>query len=522
MLLTAFKPILDNSPPPVAKRVRLGIAFASNVGSTWLPISSPVNLIAVSLLDEFDHPVTLFAWTVTAIPVSLLVIAGSWICLMYLFPNVEQETTSRQSVEQEMMLAREQEVQLTTMHRCFLVLAVVAIFGITVLPDRLEFLIGHPACISLSIVVFAFGSGFMSRQEFVQLDWDLLALVGGTNVMAFLVRETGLGASLSAYVVRQEAFTTLPFWGMLAILVCGTLLVSSTVGHTLTGVILLPLVIALGVKLQAAEVTALLLTIAIPLGMAFQHSSFDNVAAQISSRLNRRTGSDSPALQQRDFVLSGGATAVWAAVVLLTLGFTTTVLLYGPPPPVVVAETGTPKTLAPKVVEENIPKEHAQVQWNDKMPDWAAFMKRPDKKAFAVSELEAGMATRAWAASWNHDTQEEANDAAMRDCQKIARKCRLIWPRKEFGGVTEDTKKYPLPVGRSWRDDDANDEQGGEPAGESANHDAGGNPAPASLLSAKHSSGSAARPFLTAHPSHRRDARARMRVSMHVGDLSTA
>merc|ERR1719201_2828662 len=172
----------------------------------------------------------------------------------------------------------------------------------------LEPIVGHGACISLFVVVLTF-SHFMSRDEFLQLDWDLLMLVGGTNVMAFLVRETGLGADLSSKLISSEFFTMLPYWGFLVLLIISTVTISTTVGHTLTGVLLLPLIVALGVKLQAAETTALLCAIAVPFGMGLPQSSFDNSAAWTASRT---LGRKRFILTQRDFRLPGFAVTIIA------------------------------------------------------------------------------------------------------------------------------------------------------------------------------------------------------------------
>merc|ERR1719316_1270443 len=332
-------------------------------------------------------------------------------------------------------------MELSYAHFFFLGVAIVALLGITVLMPVLQPIVGHAACISLLVVVLTFGSGFMSREEFLQLDWDLLMLVGGTNVMAFLVRETGLGADLSSKLVSSEFFTMLPYWGFLVILIVGTVVISTTVGHTLTGVLLLPLIVALGLKLQAAETTALLCAVAVPFGMGLPHSSFDNASAFTESR---KYGRPKVQLTQRDFRLPGIAVTVVAVILLLFLGFGVCVSNYGMPPPVVVSEVSeTPEKLKPKIVTENRPEEASEVSYNKMMGDWKSFEKKPDHKAFAVGKLKKDFKTRPWAASWNHETQEDADKAAMEECERIAGECRLIYPSRQesFGKEAHDLKK---------------------------------------------------------------------------------
>jgi len=466
VLLSALRPLIlpvDGKtalPPSIAKRLLLAVAFCANAGSVWLPISSPVNLITVALLAEFDHDIGLVEWVSVAIPVSTIAILVLWVVMLYLYPNTEDKSAEADSEElpvesprdpatkdfQQALTEKEQAdqedatINLTPAHYFFLFVSVAAILGITIFMPALEPFIGHGACISLLVVVMAFGSGFMSRDEFLQLDWDLLMLVGGTNVMAFLVRETGLGAELSSKLVSSEFFTMLPYWGFLVLLLVSTVVISTTTGHTLTGVLILPLIVAIGLKLQAPETTALLCAIAIPFGMGLPQSSFDNSSAYTESR---KYGRPKVQLTQRDFRIPGIAVTIVAVFLLSFLGFGVCVLNYGLPPPIVVSEVSeTPEKLKPKIVIENRPHEAKQVSYNKLMVGWKTFLEKPDEKAFAVGELKEDLKTRPWAASWNHETQKDANKAALKECERLAGKCRLIYPEQEdaVGEGAEDLR----------------------------------------------------------------------------------
>jgi len=445
-------------PIPIAKRILLGVAFASNAGSTWLPISSPVNLVAMGLLGNFDKRLTSTEWAAFAVPVATLTVLGSWVALMAVFPSSQEDdkkeitrrrgrvaTYTDEEIYENLPFEDQSHEPFTKTQVLFMGLAVVAVLLITAFPPLLERMIGHPAILSLCIVVVVFGSGFMTREEFLQLDWDLLSIVGGTNVMAFLVRDTGLGATLSEVIVNHPYFEYLRFWSMVTLLVIGTLSVSTFLGHTMSGVILLPLIIAVGVKVQAAQTVALICTVAVPFGMGFSHSSFDNVAALTTSM---NLGKDEAVLTRRDFNGAGFLTTLWGAGVLLTLGPWIGEQMFGPPPPLVVAEiSDTPEELKPRVVKESLPHEVEQVKWKkDQLANWNEFLKRPDKKAFAVGTIK-GMQTRGWAATWNHPTQESANRGALEHCENLADKCRLIYPpgNDEKGFDMRDLPKPPVP-----------------------------------------------------------------------------
>eukprot|EP00439_Symbiodinium_sp_Y106_P061057 s4915_g9.t1 len=369
VVLAALKPLLMKRGPgqlevPVIKRLLLGVAFAANAGSILLPISSPVTLITVSLLRDFDHTLSLWSWFFISAPVAVPATVVSWWVLCYLYPaehdeeeavikTVEEglEEIPEPTLSRQVSLSHASEVQMTEGHWFMLVSSCLAVLGMTIFAEALEPVLGHPAILALAVVVMAFGSGFLSRDEFLCLEWDLLAIVGGTNVMALMVRETALAAKGSAIMTEMGLIGGLSFWPFTALVISTLIIFGTFCGHQLAGVIALPLLVALGVKLKAAELFAMLCALSIPLGMGMPSCSFDNMAAQSLSRSLKRKGSE---LFVRDYLLSGSATAVCGAMLTLTLGFGIGCLQHGfPKPPSEVRHERTPEELEPQVVKEN-------------------------------------------------------------------------------------------------------------------------------------------------------------------------
>merc|ERR1719428_1105699 len=87
LMLAAVKPLAasPSCSPEVAKRMVLGIAFAANLGSTWFPISSPLNLITLSTLRQFDHGVELVEWCIISIPASCVILLLTWLLLIAIY-----------------------------------------------------------------------------------------------------------------------------------------------------------------------------------------------------------------------------------------------------------------------------------------------------------------------------------------------------------------------------------------------------------------------------------------------------
>merc|ERR1719498_1973009 len=112
VLVSALRPVItpvdgkDVIPPAVAKRLLLGVAFCANAGSVWLPISSPVNLIVIALLDEFEYKIGLVEWVSVAVPVSTLAVLCLWVILLYAFP-APSDTDEEPAEECHTMTAQE-------------------------------------------------------------------------------------------------------------------------------------------------------------------------------------------------------------------------------------------------------------------------------------------------------------------------------------------------------------------------------------------------------------------------------
>eukprot|EP00930_Biecheleria_cincta_P054276 TRINITY_DN4027_c0_g1_i1.p1 TRINITY_DN4027_c0_g1~~TRINITY_DN4027_c0_g1_i1.p1 ORF type:complete len:716 (+),score=117.70 TRINITY_DN4027_c0_g1_i1:57-2204(+) len=376
VVLAALKPLLtaqgrQQVSVPVAKRLLLGVAFSSNIGSVLLPISSLVNLITVSLLREFDHKLSLLSWVVTALPIAVLATLACWANLMWLYsePNDLQSQESGDPAGGFSCICREPEhtdleqkyevqldddmkdFEMSGFQQVILGATCMLLLGITLFSETLEPIVGHPAILAVGIVVLVFGSGFMSREEFLTLEWDLLAITGGTNVMATIIRETALAALGSKVLSQSGVFEMLPFWPLLALVIVILVPLGALISHSLSGVVLLPLLVALGVKLKAAELVATLCALAIPFGMGTNNASFDNVA---SDTISRSLGRKKVALTQRDFFFAGNFMAMVGPFLVLTVGFGIGYLQHGlPQPPKTVVRERTPEELEPRVAKEN-------------------------------------------------------------------------------------------------------------------------------------------------------------------------
>lgn len=436
LMLAAVRPLAASSTcsPPVAKRIMLGIGFAANLGSMWFPISSPLNLITISILKQFDHSVLMSEWCIISIPVSCLVLFLTWLLLTFLY-SIPSASAEQPSVDESGATPRQSDDSpaLSNTQWFYLFLGILTTILISVFPEPFQGLLGHPAILSLTFIIVVFGSGFLSRDEFKQLDWDLLALVGGTNVMAFLTRETGLAEVLTTRLIESDVpFEVMQFWMLLGILVLLSMVCATLLSHQLTGVVLVPILCAIGVRFQSTELVVTLCALAIPCSMGLPHVSFDTLAAMTTSV---DLSQPAKALVPRDFHRAGNLVTLVGLIVITSMGYPIGMEVYGPPAPMAISQDTeyTPEELKPTG-----PEETHDVSWSERTPNWKAFLKKPDHKAFAVGKMEKDQTTRAWGAAWGHATQEEANKDAMRSCSQVAKNCRIVYP------PSEDKKEVPV------------------------------------------------------------------------------
>merc|ERR1719313_2462757 len=189
-----------------------------------------------------------------AIPVSCLIMLFTWLLLTVLYRTPSASAQQQPNEEGVDVSQNVDSPALSGTQWFYLLLSILATILISVFPEPFHDLLGHAAILALAFIIVIFGSGFLTREEFKQLDWDLLVLVGGTNVMAFLTRETGLAEVLTARLIESDVpFEAMQFWMLLGILLLLSMICATLLSHVLTGVVLVPILCAIGVRFQSTE-----------------------------------------------------------------------------------------------------------------------------------------------------------------------------------------------------------------------------------------------------------------------------
>lgn len=294
LMLAVAIPIIRTMPAdePFRRALVLGIPFAANVGGIGTPIGSPPNAIAIGFLDQAGIHLSFFSWMLRGLPIAALLTLVAWAVLLRLFrPRTKYVRVDLTDPDPD------QRHALDGRSRFILVmfLVVVALWLTTEIH-------GVPAAVvSLVPLVAFFGFGLLDHDDFRDLGWNILFIVGGGMSLGVAMQESGLSAWIVG-LIRFEALGTL---GVLFVFAASTAAMTTFISNSATANLLLPIVIGIGAVAPAAG--ALVVAITSSAAMILPVSTPPNAIAYGSREIDLR-----------DMVRSGSIITA-AAVVLVTL-----------------------------------------------------------------------------------------------------------------------------------------------------------------------------------------------------------
>jgi sodium-dependent dicarboxylate transporter 2/3/5 len=206
----------------------IGIPFAANLGGLGTPIGTPPNAIALRYLADVGRPVSFARWIALAVPLLVVLLAGTGWLLSRIYPSKITALEIRDESDGEPPSSRAK--------------AVLAITIVTVLGWLTADLHGLSAgVVALAATIVLFGSGFLSIPDLRSLPWDVLLVVGGGLSLGVAVELSGLGHALVDRLPTEGA-SPLLIWAAFAI-VAGVM--TAVMSNTATANLLLPLVASL-------------------------------------------------------------------------------------------------------------------------------------------------------------------------------------------------------------------------------------------------------------------------------------
>lgn len=296
MMITLVAPMLMQMPKDelFRKGLVLAVPVAANIGGMGTPIGTPPNAVATSFLLKHGHHLDFLQWMLMAVPLVIVVLIIAWGLLLLLFPPTHPDL----------------KVTLTPQPVTRRGWFVVAVFGVTVLLWLTDRLHGLPSAVVALIPAIAFTcTQLLDRKDINSLEWNVLILIGGGISLGAGMQMTGLDKWMAgALPIGPQTSPIL----VVAILVVGTVFMSTFMSNTAAANLLLPIGVSLATGLGGAfgEVRiALSIAFAASLAMSLPVSTPPNAIAYSKGEFSTK-----------DLVKVGVVIGIVGSVLVLTLG----------------------------------------------------------------------------------------------------------------------------------------------------------------------------------------------------------
>lgn len=286
----------------------LGIMIASNIGGFASPISSPQSAVALGLLAG-EYKISFVKWLVAAIPqaTAMVMVCFLVLCLMYKPQNYVLPQLPSFSEK------------LRWPHWVTIISIVGTVF---IWSDHgLQDFFGSAGVVAVVPVLIYFGTGILTKEDFNNLPWDVVYLVAGGIVLGAAVESCKLldvvAERLTNAIGTSNLFLT---YFIFCVFMAA---VANAVSHTVSAIIVLPLIYKIGESLGHPQILVLAGTFAASSAMALPISSFPNISAtQVSDEQG------DPYLSASEVLKVGSVMTVLCTIVLVTFGYALMVQLH--------------------------------------------------------------------------------------------------------------------------------------------------------------------------------------------------
>ena len=247
MMLAFLAPVLKNLPADGKGRIGLALAIpiGANIGGIGTPIGTPPNVIALGYLKEnLGIEIGFPEWCVRMVPFVIVMLLIAWFFLLMFFPFKAKE------IKLEINADRKKDFHFWVVAATFLITIV-----LWLIPEEVTGLNSNEVAL-IPFAIFV-ATGVFSKNDFKEINWDVLWMVAGGLALGTALMKTGLA---------QILVDTIPFASMPALVV---IIVSGIVGyaianflsHTSAANLLLPILatVATAVDLGAFGGSAALL-----------------------------------------------------------------------------------------------------------------------------------------------------------------------------------------------------------------------------------------------------------------------
>lgn len=301
-----LKPVLDplEADQPFGKALVLGVAIAANIGGMSSPISSPQNIISMQYLKPYN-----IGWGqffVVALPTGIIAMLICWLLLITTFK------INKTKVEKFVPIRTR-----FTLKQWFIVAVTVGTILLWCVESKIESAFGSSGIIAVLPICIFFGAGLLTTKDFNSFPWSIVILAMGGTALGNAVSSSGLLATIAKALQRKIENDT-PM-AVLCIFGALMLVVGTFVSHTVSAIIIIPLVQEVGDKLANAKAAPTLVfgcALLASAGMGLASSGFPNVTAisMLDKKGNRY-------LDMGTFMSRGVPCSLVVYVCVITIGY---------------------------------------------------------------------------------------------------------------------------------------------------------------------------------------------------------
>jgi len=301
-----LSPLLDplDADIPFAKALVLGVAIAANIGGMSSPISSPQNIISMEYLKPYG--INWGQFFAVALPAGVIAMLFCWGILCATFKINLTKLEKFKPIRTKF-----------TLKQWFICAVTIATIILWCVEAQLESAFGSSGQIAIIPIVIFFGSGLLSTKDFNTFPWSIVMLAMGGTALGSAVSSSGLLATIAkALQKRIEKDTTM---AVLCIFGALMLVVGTFVSHTVSAIIIIPLVKEVGDELgdpKAAPILVFGCALLASAGMGLASSGFPNVTAISMNDKNNK-----PYLNMATFISRGVPCSIVVFLCIITIGY---------------------------------------------------------------------------------------------------------------------------------------------------------------------------------------------------------
>ena len=247
MMLAFLAPVLKNLPADGKGRIGLALAIpiGANIGGIGTPIGTPPNVIALGYLKEnLGIEIGFGEWCLRMVPFVIVMLLIAWFFLLLFFPFKAKE------IKLEINADRKKDFHFWVVAATFVITIV-----LWLIPEKITGLNSNEVAL-IPFAIFV-ATGVFSKNDFKEINWDVLWMVAGGLALGTALMKTGLAKVL----VDTIPFATMP--ALVVIIVSGIVgyAIANFLSHTSAANLLLPILatVATAVDLSAFGGSAALL-----------------------------------------------------------------------------------------------------------------------------------------------------------------------------------------------------------------------------------------------------------------------